>query len=94
MRHQHDVREIECWLHSIGYQKEDTILLSPDATADAIPDLEIDNSDVKCSQGATIGKIDDDKLFYLCIIRKKLREYCFLKIKWKEVKSVSQYSVF
>ena len=50
---------------SNGYQKEDTILLSPNATADAIPDLEIDNSDVKCSHGATIGKIDEEKLFYL-----------------------------
>jgi len=50
---------------SNGYQKADTLLLSPDATADAIPDLEIDNSDVKCSHGATIGRIDKNKLFYL-----------------------------
>jgi len=50
---------------SNGYQKEDTLLLSPNATADAIPDLEIDNSDVKCSHGATIGRIDKNKLFYL-----------------------------
>ena len=50
---------------SNGYQKEDTILLSSNAIADAIPDLEIDNSDVKCSHGATIGKLDDEKLFYL-----------------------------
>lgn len=50
---------------SNGYQKEDTLLLSSNATADAIPDLEIDNSDVKCSHGATIGRIDEDKLFYL-----------------------------
>jgi len=50
---------------SNGYQKEDTILLSSNAIADAIPDLEIDNSEVKCSHGATIGKLDDEKLFYL-----------------------------
>lgn len=50
---------------SNGYQKEDTLLLSPNATADAIPDLEIKNSDVKCSHGATIGRIDEEKLFYL-----------------------------
>ncbi len=50
---------------SNGYQKEDTLLLSPNATADAIPDLEIDNSDVKCSHGATIGKTDAEKMFYL-----------------------------
>ncbi len=51
--------------NSNGYQKEDTLLLSPDAAADSIPDLEIDNSDVKCSHGATIGRIDREKMFYL-----------------------------
>lgn len=50
---------------SNGYQQQDTLLLSPDAVADSIPNLEIDNSDVKCSHGATIGKIDTEKLFYL-----------------------------
>jgi Fe-S cluster assembly protein SufD len=48
-----------------GYQKEDTLLLSPDAAADSIPDLEIDNSDVRCTHGASIGRIDREKLFYL-----------------------------
>ena len=48
-----------------GSQKEDTILLSSDAEADAIPNLEIDNNDVKCSHAATIGHIDAEKLFYL-----------------------------
>ena len=50
---------------SNGYQKEDTLLLSPDAAADSIPDLEIDNSDVRCTHGASIGRIDGEKLFYL-----------------------------
>ena len=50
---------------SNGYQKEDTLLLSPNAAADSIPDLEIDNSNVKCSHGASIGRIDNEKLFYL-----------------------------
>jgi len=50
---------------SNGYQQQDTLLLSPDAVADSIPDLEIDNSDVKCSHGATIGRIDREKMFYL-----------------------------
>src|SRR3989344_2423750 len=48
-----------------GYQKIDTLLLSDDAIANAIPDLKIDNSEVKCSHGASIGKPDQDKLFYL-----------------------------
>ena len=40
-------------------------MLSPNAAADSIPDLEIDNSDVKCTHGASIGRIDREKLFYL-----------------------------
>lgn len=48
-----------------GYQKEHTILLSENAVADAIPNLEIRNNDVRCSHGATIGRVDDEQLFYL-----------------------------
>ncbi len=48
-----------------GYQKEHALLLSPTAVADAIPNLQIRNNDVKCSHGATIGRIDEEQLFYL-----------------------------
>ncbi len=48
-----------------GYQKNDTILLSESAEADAVPNLEIENNDVKCSHGATISQIDEAKLFYM-----------------------------
>ena len=48
-----------------GYQKNDTILLSELAEADAVPNLEIENNDVKCSHGATISQIDEMKLFYM-----------------------------
>ena len=41
------------------------ILLSDKAYAEAIPNLEIENNDVKCSHGATISQIDEDKLFYM-----------------------------
>ena len=51
--------------NSNGYQKQDTLLLSPEAAADSIPNLEIDNSEVRCTHGATIGKSDPEKLFYL-----------------------------
>ena len=51
--------------NSNGYQKEDTLLLSPDAEADSIPQLEIDNNEVKCTHGATVGQVDKEKLFYL-----------------------------
>jgi Fe-S cluster assembly protein SufD len=48
-----------------GYQKEDTILLNENAHADIVPNLEIANNEVKCSHGATISQIDEDKLFYM-----------------------------
>jgi len=51
--------------NSNGYQKEDTLLLSDEAEADSIPSLEIENHDVKCSHGSTIGQIDKEQLFYL-----------------------------
>jgi len=51
--------------NSNGYQKEDALILSEDSKADSIPNLEINNYDVKCSHGSSIGHIDKDKLFYL-----------------------------
>ncbi|MFT4250651.1 MAG: Fe-S cluster assembly protein SufD [Candidatus Woesearchaeota archaeon] len=48
-----------------GYQKNHTLLLSENAVADAIPNLQIRNNDVKCSHGATIGRVDEEHLFYL-----------------------------
>lgn len=48
-----------------GYQTEETIVIGDDAVADAIPDLQIRNNDVRCSHGASIGRIDEEKLFYL-----------------------------
>ncbi len=50
--------------YSDGYEKAD-ILIFDNAEADAIPNLEIENSEVKCSHGATIGQIEKEKLFYL-----------------------------
>ncbi len=51
---------------SSGYQRADILLLSPDAEADPIPNLEIDNNDInKCTHGATVGQIEKDKLFYM-----------------------------
>ena len=47
-----------------SYQKDEVILLSPTAGADAIPNLEIQNNRVRCSHGASIGKLDEEKLFY------------------------------
>jgi len=41
------------------------LLLSEKAKAEAIPNLEIEANDVKCSHAATIGQVDDEQLFYL-----------------------------
>jgi Fe-S cluster assembly protein SufD len=42
-----------------------SLLLSPRAQVDARPQLEIDADDVKCSHGATTGRLDPTALFYL-----------------------------
>lgn len=46
-------------------QENRNLLLSRDAHMDATPQLEIDNDDVSCSHGSTIGQLDDDQLFFL-----------------------------
>ena len=48
-----------------GYQSNRNLLLSDNAHADSIPGLEILADDVRCTHGATVGKIDPDLLFYL-----------------------------
>lgn len=50
---------------SDGYQSNRNLVLSPNARIDTIPGLEILADDVRCSHGATIGKMDDDQIFYL-----------------------------
>jgi Fe-S cluster assembly protein SufD len=48
-----------------GYQLSQTLLLSPRAEIDVKPELEIHADDVKCSHGATVGRLDADALFFL-----------------------------
>jgi len=48
-----------------GYQANRNLVLSPDARADSIPGLEILADDVRCTHGATVGKLEDEPLFYL-----------------------------
>lgn len=48
-----------------AYQLSRALLLSPQAEADAKPELEIYADDVKCGHGSAIGALDDDALFYL-----------------------------
>jgi len=48
-----------------GYQANRNLALSADAEIHSIPGLEICADDVKCSHGATVGRIDAEELFYL-----------------------------
>jgi len=48
-----------------GYQANRNLVLSTKARADSIPGLEILADDVRCTHGATVGKIDPDSVFYL-----------------------------
>ena len=48
-----------------GYQANRNLVLGEHARADAIPGLEILADDVRCSHGATVGRIDDSQTFYL-----------------------------
>jgi Fe-S cluster assembly protein SufD len=47
-----------------GYQRNDNLLLSPDARADSIPGLEIEADDVRCTHGSTSGRVDEELIFY------------------------------
>jgi Fe-S cluster assembly protein SufD len=48
-----------------GKQSNHTLLLSPDAKIDTKPQLEIFADDVKCTHGATVGRMDEAGLFYM-----------------------------
>ncbi len=47
-----------------GYQRNDNLLLSNESRADAIPGLEIEADDVRCTHGSTTGKVDEELIFY------------------------------
>jgi len=48
-----------------AHQSSRNLLLSPTAEIDTKPELEIYANDVKCSHGATTGRLDPTALFYL-----------------------------
>jgi Fe-S cluster assembly protein SufD len=51
--------------HIDGYQANRNLVLDPAARIDSIPGLEILNDDVRCTHGSTVGKVDEEQLFYL-----------------------------
>jgi len=50
---------------SDAYQANRNLVLSDHAKATSIPMLEIDNNDVRCTHGATVGPVDPMSMFYL-----------------------------
>lgn len=48
-----------------GYQANRNLILDDQARADSIPGLEILADDVRCTHGATVGKLEEEPLFYL-----------------------------
>ena len=48
-----------------AYQENRNLMLSPTAHAVPIPGLEILANDVRCTHGATVGRVDREQLFYL-----------------------------
>ncbi len=47
-----------------GYQRNDNLMLSEHSRVDSIPGLEILADDVRCTHGATTGRVDDEVVFY------------------------------
>ena len=48
-----------------AFQENHNILLTEQARVETRPQLEIYADDVKCSHGATIGRLNEDELFYM-----------------------------
>jgi len=48
-----------------AFQANHHLLLCAEASAKSLPELEIDADDVKCTQGTTVGQLDQNALFYL-----------------------------
>jgi Fe-S cluster assembly protein SufD len=46
-------------------QTNRNIKLSDGAWAESVPNLEIENNDVRCSHASAVGPVDEDQLFYL-----------------------------
>ena len=63
------------------------LLAGPDAEIDVRPQLEIYTDDVRCSHGATAGKLDDNMLFYL-LSRGLDRETADRLLKWAFLEDV------
>ena len=48
-----------------AFQESRNLLLSTEAHADAIPGLEIEADDVRCTHAAAVAQVDPEQLYYL-----------------------------
>jgi Fe-S cluster assembly protein SufD len=48
-----------------AFQESRNLLMNDGAHADAIPGLEIEANDVRCTHAATVARLDEDQVFYL-----------------------------
>jgi Fe-S cluster assembly protein SufD len=48
-----------------AFQTNRNVKLSADAWAESVPNLEIENNDVRCSHASAVGPVDEDQRFYL-----------------------------
>jgi Fe-S cluster assembly protein SufD len=48
-----------------AFQTNRNVKLSDQAWAESVPNLEIENNDVRCSHASTVGPVDEEQRFYL-----------------------------
>lgn len=48
-----------------AFQSNHNLVLDPRAHADSVPNLDIEENDVRCSHASTVGPVDPDQLYYL-----------------------------
>ena len=75
-----------------SHQTNRSLLLSNDAHIDTKPELQIYADDVQCTHGATVGKLDEDSLYYLRsrgIAKEEARKILTLAFAKKIIESFS-----
>ena len=50
---------------SDAMQTNHNLVLDEGAHADSVPNLDIEENDVRCSHGSTVGPVDEDQRYYL-----------------------------
>jgi Fe-S cluster assembly protein SufD len=48
-----------------AFQTNNNLVLDPNAHADSVPNLDIEENDVRCSHASTVGPVDEDQRYYL-----------------------------